>query len=225
MATETEEQAQIAHALNNLATAMEKMQIHYDVAQRANRRMRVALFFMTLIILGGGGYWALTPIVTMASALAPRTPTTLDPTALKVEQMRLKDQLSPENRAQIEEFEAQVKWVYEYLGVFKEFDPGAAITLFLGQMSSSVKVMPAMYAEVRAMKQEMQSVNAQMLSMNDKMNALPVLAHEVQGMNGKMNALPVLATEVQGIHRQVGVISTGVDSTMGRAGSMMPWKW
>lgn len=223
MPTPTEEQAQIANALNNLATAMEQMQNRYDAAQRANRRVRVALFFATLIILGGVGYWALAPVVTLTSALAPRTLASLDSEAAEAERIRLKELLPPESRAQIEEFEAQVKWVYDYLEVFTDFDAGAAMTLFLGQISSSVKVMPAMYAEVRSIKQEMQSINDQILSMNEKMDALPVLANDVQGMNGKMNALPVLAIEVQGIHRQVGVMSADMDSTMGRAGRMMPW--
>jgi len=223
MPTPTEEQAQIANALNNLATAMEQMQYRYDAAQRANRRVRVALFFATLIILGGVGYWALAPVVTLASSLAPRTVASLDSEAAEAERIRLKELLPPESRAQIEEFEAQVKWVYDYLEVFNDFDAGAAITLFLGQISSSVKVMPAMHAEVRSIKQEMQSINNQILIMNEKMSALPVLAHDVQGMNGKMNALPVLATEVQGIHWQVTGMAADMDSTMGRTGRMMPW--
>lgn len=223
MATPTEEQAQIANALNNLATAMEQMQIRNDAAQRANRRLRVALFFTMLIFLGGAGYWALAPVVTLTSSLAPRSLASLEPEAAKAEQIRLKELLSPEDRAQVEEFEAQIKWVYDYMEVFADFDAGAAITLFLAQMSSSVEVMPAMYAEVRSMKQEMQSINNQIESMNEKMDALPLLANDVLGMNGKMNALPILAIEVQGIHRRMDVMSVNMDSTMGRAGRMMPW--
>lgn len=223
MPTQSEEQSQIANALNNLAAAMEQMQFRYEAAQRANRRMRVALFFTTLIILGGVGYWVLSPVVTITSAFAPRTMASLDPKVLEEEQIRLKQQLSPEERDQIEEFEAQIKWVYDYLQVFSDFDAGAAITLFLGQISSSAKVMPAMYTEIRSMKQEMQSINGQMLSMNEKMDALPVLAHDVHGLNTKMEALPVLTTEVQGIHRQVFFMSKDIDNSMGKAGRMMPW--
>ena len=201
MPNSTEEQAQIASALDKLATAVEQMQYRYDAAQRANRRVGVALFLATVVILGGVGYSLMAPVATLASALAPRTLAVTDPEAAAAERMRLKEQLSPEARAEIEGFEAEVKWVNDYLKVFADFDAGAAITLFLGQMASSVKVMPAMHAEVRSMKQEMQSLNAQILSMNGKMDALPVLAHDVQGMNGKMNALPALAVEVQGIHR------------------------
>lgn len=223
MPTASEEQAQVANALNNLAQAMVQLQDRYEVAQRANRRMRVVLFFGTLIIIFGVGYWLFAPVVTMTSALAPRTVANLAPEALEAERERLMGMLGSEERAQIEEFEEQIIWVRDYLKVFGDFDAGAAITLFLGQMSSSVKVMPAMHAEVRAMRQEMQSINGEITAMSEKMDALPILANDVHGMNDKMHALTVLATEVQGIHRQVAIMAADMDSTMGRAGRMMPW--
>jgi hypothetical protein len=225
MSTTSEEQAQIANALNNLAAAMERLQDRYDAAQRANRHARVALFFASLIILGGVGYWALTPVSRMISVLAPQTLARRDPEAAEAERIRLKELLAPEERAHIEEFEAQVKWVHDYLKVFTDFDAGASITLFLAQMSASVKVMPAMYAEVRSMKQEMITINAEMSLMNAKMNSLPAMARDVQGLNIKMDALPILATDVHGMHAQMGVISAGMDSTVGQAGRMMPWNW
>ena len=225
MPTTSEEQAQIANALNNLAATMERLQDRYDAAQRANRRTRVALFIAVLIIVGGAGYWALTPVSRMISVLAPRTLAKLDPEAAEAERIRLKNLLPPEERANIEEFETQVKWVHDYLKVFADFDAGASITLFLAQMSASVKVMPAMYAEVRSMNQELLTINEEMHRMNAKMSSLPAMAQDVQGMNLKMDALPILATEVQGMHVQMGVMASGMDSTMGRAGRMMPWNW
>jgi len=225
MLTASEEQTQIADAMNNLAAAMERLQNRYDAAQRANRRARVALFFASLIILGGAGYWALTPVARMIYALAPQTLAQLDPEAAEEERKRLKELLSPEERAQIEEIEVQVKWVSDYLKVFTGFDAGASITLFLAQMSSSVQVMPAMYAEVRSMKQEIETINEEMSLMNAKMSSLPVMARDVQGMNAKLDALPILATDVKGMHAQMGVMAAGMDSTMGRAGRMMPWNW
>ena len=68
-------------------------------------------------------------------------------------------------------------------------------------------------------------MNQEMHGMSAKLDALPGMARDVQGMNEKMNALPVLATEVQGMHVQMSVMASGVDSTMGRAGRMMPWNW
>lgn len=75
-----------------------------------------------------------------------------------------------------------------------EFDAGAAIALFLGEIVKSMESVPRMHTEMQAM--------------NAKMNALPFLANEVAGMNAK-----------------IGVMTADMDSTMGRAGRMMPWGW
>jgi hypothetical protein len=51
---------------------------------------------------------------------------------------------------------------------------------------------------------------------------------EMQVMNAKMNALPVMVSEIQGMNAKMGVVAAGMDSTMGRAGRMlptMPWNW
>jgi len=40
-----------------------------------------------------------------------------------------------------------------------------------------------------------------------------------------MNALPVMAAEMQGMNAKMGIMAAGMDSTMGRAGRMMPWGW
>ena len=102
--------------------------------------------------------------------------------------------LSPEDRARLQEFEQRVSWVSRYTRSSPEFDAGAAIALFLGEIVKSMESVPRMHAEMQAM--------------NGKMNALPFLANEVAGMNAKM-----------------GVMAADMDSTMGRAGRMMPWGW
>lgn len=102
--------------------------------------------------------------------------------------------LPPEDRAKVQEFEQKVSWVSRYTRSSPEFDAGAAIALFLGEIVRSMESVPRMHAEMQAM--------------NAKMNALPFLANEVAGMNAKM-----------------GVMTADMDSTMGRAGRMMPWGW
>jgi hypothetical protein len=102
--------------------------------------------------------------------------------------------LSPEDRARLEDFEQRVSWVSRYTRSSPDFDAGAAIALFLGEIVKSMESVPRMHAEMQAM--------------NGKMNALPFLANEVAGMNAKM-----------------GVMTADMDSTMGRAGRMMPWGW
>lgn len=57
------------------------------------------------------------------------------------------------------------------------------------------------------------------------MESVPRMHAEMQAMNAKMNALPVLANEVAGMNVKMGVVAANMDSTMGRAGRMMPWGW
>jgi hypothetical protein len=102
--------------------------------------------------------------------------------------------LPPEDRARLQEFEQRVSWVSRYTRSSPEFDAGAAIALFLGEIVKSMESVPRMHAEM-------------------------------QVMNGKMNALPFLANEVAGMNAKMGVMAADMDSTMGRAGRMMPWGW
>jgi len=61
--------------------------------------------------------------------------------------------------------------------------------------------------------------------MAKSVEAVPEMRMEMQVMNAKMNALPVMTAEIQGMNAKMGVMAAGMDSTMGRAGRMMPWNW
>jgi hypothetical protein len=98
--------------------------------------------------------------------------------------------LPAEERARLAEFEQKVAWVSQYMRSSPQFDAGATIALFLGDVARAMESVPKMQA------------------MNAKMNALPFMANEVAGMNAKM-----------------GLMAADMDSTMGRAGRMMPWGW
>jgi len=102
--------------------------------------------------------------------------------------------LPAEERTRLAEFEQKVAWVSQYMRSSPQFDAGATIALFLGDMARAMESVPKMQAEMQAM--------------NAKMNALPFMANEVAGMNAKM-----------------GLMAANMDSTMGRAGRMMPWGW
>lgn len=232
MPSSNQETADVAAALNRLSAAMEQLQARYDVADRANRRMRIALLVI-LIILGGATYKALAPIADELSALPQimskvlpglRT-STLDPETAAAERQRLMESLSPEGRARIESFEDQQQWISDYIAATEGFDPGATIALFLSQMAESVQVMPDLYAEVRSMIDEVRIMNNEMRAMNEKMSSIPLLAREVGGMHEQMRALPVLATDVKGMHFYMSIMAKDVDATMGEAGRMMPWNW
>ena len=229
MPTSNQEPSQVAEALDRLSVAMEQLQVRYDASQRASRRIQVALV-VVLIFLGWLAYHTLSPvadIVTQIPEIIPRLkpPSSQVVEAAAEERQRLMASLPPDRRAQIELFEQQQKWVSDYLAANPDFNTGAAVALFLSQMSQSVQVMPELYAEVRSMTEEVRSMNNEMHTMNDKMSALPVLAADIQMMRTQMEALPVLATEVRGMHFYMSLMAKDMDSTMGEAGRMMPWNW
>jgi len=233
MVNSNDDPSEVADALNRLSTAMEQLHARYDSAERANRRVRIALI-VALLLLGGAIYKVVSPIADqlgtipqmISQALPGLKMTTLDPDAAKAERQRFMESLSAAERAQVDTFEKDLKWVSDYIATSEVFDPGATIALFLSQMAESVKVMPALLAEVHSMTDEVRSMNNEMYAMNDKMNALPVLASDVQeGMHAQMSALPVLATEVKGMHFYMSLMARDVDSTMGEAGRMMLWNW
>ena len=49
------------------------------------------------------------------------------------------------------------------------------------------------------------------------------IRNELRALNGMMQAVPVMATRMDAMTAQMGVMSHSVGSTMGRAGSWMPW--
>ena len=211
---------------------MEQLQTRYDATERANRRVRIALV-VVLLLLGGAAYKAVDPISDqlntlpqiLSQVLPGLKPATLDPETAAAERQRLLASLSPEERDRVETFEENQQWISDYIAATEGFDPGATIALFLSQMAESVRVMPDLYTEMRSMTEEVRAMNNEMHTMNGKMDALPVLATDIQGMHGQMNALPVLATEVKGMHFYMSIMARDMDSTMGEAGRMLPWNW
>jgi hypothetical protein len=228
----SQEPSDVSDALNRLSAAMEKLQDRYDSTERANRRVRIALI-LALAFLGVATYMAISPITDqlrilpqiISQAIPRLNPEMLDPETAAAEKQRLLERLTPEERVRIEEFEERQQWISDYIATSERFNPGAAIALFLSDMSNSVKVMPELYAEVHSMTEELRLMNSEMQAINGKMDSLPVLANEIQGMHVQMGALPVLATEVKGIHFYMSLMAKDMDATMGEAGRMMPWNW
>ena len=219
---------EVTEALNRLSHAMEQLQSSYARSQRANRRLRVAMV-LVLVLLAGAAYHVTLPIFELTAQIPELIPqlkkASLDPVEAREERQRLMDNLTPEQREQVSRFEEELEWLSRYLDVYPEFSAGAAVSLFLSNMSGSIKVMPDLYEQVQIMTAEVQAMNDELHTMNGKMDALPVLAGDVKGMNHQMNALPVLATEVKAMNFHMSIMSRGMDSTMGEAGRMMPWNW
>ena len=232
MSNSNEDPSQVAEALHRLGAAVEQLQARYDAAERANRRVRIAMI-VVLLLLGGAIYRTMSPVADqfaelpqiLSQALPVLRPAKLDPETAAAERDRLMDALSPEQRAKIEIFERDQQWVSDYIAASERFDPGATIALFLSNMAESVKVMPDLYAEVRTMTDQVRNMNDEMRTMNGKMSSIPVLVSEIQGMHTQMTALPVLASDVKGMHFYMSIMAKDMDSTMGEAGRMMPWNW
>ena len=220
--------AEVTEALNRLSLAMEQLQGSYARSQRANRRLRVAMVIV-LLLVAGAAYHVTMPILELTAQIPELIPqlkkASLDPEEAREERQRLKEKLTPESREQLLKFEEDLEWLSRYLDVYPDFSAGAAVSLFLSNMSGSIKVMPDLYEQVQIMTAEVQSMNNELRIMSGKMDALPVLASDVKGMNHHMNALPVLATEVKAMNFHMSIMSRGLDSTMGEAGRMMPWNW
>ncbi len=220
--------AEVTEALNRLSLAMEQLQGSYARSQRANLRLRVAMV-LVLFLLAGAAYHVTMPVLELTAQIPQLIPqlkkASLDPEEARVERQRLMEKLTPEQQEQVLRFEEDLEWLSKYLDVYPEFSAGAAVSLFLSNMSGSIKVMPDLYDQVQIMTAEVQAMNDELHTMNGKMDALPVLAGDVKGMNHQMNALPILATEVKAMNFHMSIMSRGMDSTMGEAGRMMPWNW
>ena len=86
------------------------------------------------------------------------------------------------------------------------FEPARAVAVILHDMKEMLEAVPRMAEDTRRMSTDMHQMMTDMHQMNQKISAVPVMAAEMQSMNVK-----------------IGIMAHGVDSTMGRAGRMMPW--
>ncbi len=57
--------------------------------------------------------------------------------------------------------------------------------------------------------------------MNRALATLPIMAQQLQAMNQKLQAVPDIAEQMHDISNNIGVMTSGVDSTLGRMGSRM----
>jgi hypothetical protein len=68
------------------------------------------------------------------------------------------------------------------------------------------------------------AVIAMMLfKMGQSMSTMPSMDQQMRTMSGQMGALPAIVAELAQINAKMAVITASMDSTMGRAGRMMPW--
>ncbi|MCU0972094.1 MAG: hypothetical protein MUF57_10025 [Gammaproteobacteria bacterium] len=175
-----------------LALARELAAAEVRIAVLTRARWSLAGLALAAATGFGVGVYVASPVVAQTQTAAREAPR--EPSAAAGTREQLLAALPAGDRARIQDFEQKVAWVSQYMRSSPQFDAGAAIALFLGDMAKAMEAVPQMHAEMQVM--------------NARMNALPFMANEVAGMNAKM-----------------GVMAADMDSTMGRAGRMMPWGW
>jgi hypothetical protein len=204
----TDDQDQTAAAIAGLTAALQRFEERYETSRRAERRLRIGLFLAVLVIVGGAAYFTVVGTGSLLAQFAPFRIAQSDPAAAQQRREQLLANLPDEERGRLQKFEAQVRLVRENVEVSPDFDSGAAVALVLSNMSRSVEVMPELNRAVAAMAADTRAISTCMGAIDQKMDALPVLATEVQQMRGQM-----------------AVMAAGMDSTIGRAGRMLPWNW
>lgn len=219
MPTENENPSEVTEALTRLSIAMEKMEARYHASQRANRRMRLVLA-IALLVVGAVAYQALAPLAGLLNLIPQSSQQRLGHEIIAKKRQQLLDSIPEETREKILVFEAEQQWMSGYLATAPNFNAAATVALFLAQMSQSMQVMPDMYAEVHAMKDQMLLMNASMGSIDGQIQSM---SRDMRVMNANINVLPGLTAEIHGMNGKMGVMAAGMDSTMGRAGRMLPW--
>ncbi len=76
--------------------------------------------------------------------------------------------------------------------------------------------------EVREMLAVMPAMGEDMHSMRGDMGRI---AATMDSMDGKMTGVPVMAEEMRRLNVNIDIMTTSIDSTMGRMGRMMPYMW
>ncbi|AGA35196.1 hypothetical protein TVNIR_3566 [Thioalkalivibrio nitratireducens DSM 14787] len=95
------------------------------------------------------------------------------------------------------------------------FDPGHLLAVILHDIRDvlhdtrvALEVMPQMGDDIRQMRADMGRIAATMGTMDQKMTGVTVMAEEMRRLN-----------------TNIDIMTTSIDSTMGRMGRMMPYFW
>lgn len=101
----------------------------------------------------------------------------------------LLSQLPAEDLEKIQAFEQQVTWLSQYMRSMDNFDPAAAVALFLSKMTTSVSAVPDMHREMQVMNTHMAAmpaIVAEMHAMNAKLSVMTAAMDSTMGRSGRM---------------------------------------
>lgn len=154
-------------------------QLH--LLRQENRRTRLYLFVVTLLAVVVIGFLLGASKQTWIDAHAqtvtfsPTYQQPMNPAARQQTRQALQSSLTEPQRKELQEFEAQVAWLKQYMQTMDEGDAGAMVALMLHRMAQNMKTMPGM--------------EQQMNNMSANMYALPVIANNLTQINAKMTVI------------------------------------
>ncbi|AHE99854.1 hypothetical protein [Thioalkalivibrio paradoxus] len=185
--------------------------------QRLERLFRwTALLFVTTLALGS---YAMVQLFSAGSAQAqlgwpyaapPPAPEAIAP-PLRSEPLDAPAQpAAPDLHSRILALREQLAGVEDHA-----FDSGHLLAVILYEIREvlhdtrlALEVMPQMGDDVRQMRADMGRIAATMGTMDQKMTGVPLMAEEMRRLN-----------------TNIDIMTTSIDSTMGRMGRMMPYFW
>jgi hypothetical protein len=190
----------LTEAVDNLAVVIERTDQRYQRMERSQRRMRLGLVAVAVLVLVSAFRLLDGPQAESRAALPAPQASAPGEAATR---------LTPAEQAELADFKIRLAKMSAALATIKQGDAPALVALFLHDMSKSLRAMPKMLT--------------QMEDMNNKLTAIPFMAGQVRDMNAKMTAVPAMAGEMREMSAKMGLMTAGIDSTMGRMGRFMSW--
>lgn len=198
MRTTTEQFMQMNQTVHELVHTLAQTEARHEREMRQQRWLLLGVVILFAVMFyvsndSGSSAYAQVPVSSdkTATQLAPQTRAKL--------RADLVAQLPEEKKQRLKTFEQEVTWISQYLKTWDEGMEGAVVALMLSNMAQSMEAVPKMYEQMEVM--------------NSLMNAMPVVATEMQRMNANISVITA----------NMGVMTHNMDSTMGRMGRSMPW--
>jgi hypothetical protein len=107
-------------------------------------------------------------------------------------------------------FRARIEELRHHAGhaALEDLNPGHALAVLLQDLHDVLRETREMLAVMPQMGQDMRFIAGTMEAMDHKMTGVPVMAEEMRRLN-----------------TNIDIMTTSIDSTMGRMGRMMPYAW
>jgi hypothetical protein len=190
----------LTEAVDQLAVVLEQANQRCLRLERSQRRTRLGLVAVGVLLVVSAFRFLDGPQAELREALPAPQASAPGEAAVR---------FTPKEQAELADFLARLAKSRAILATLKQGDAPALVALFLYDMSQSLKAMPKM--------------ETQMEDMNKKLDAIPFMATQVRDMNAKMTAVPVMAGEMREMSAKMGLMTAGIDSTMGRMGRFTSW--